>query len=259
MSLSEDGRTPIVQEPDQHGMGPRGFRFNRPLIWLLIMAISSAIFWMWLPPQTRQFFWQSVLTYRLLVSMLLGFSLISLSLLWSVGQRIDAWAFLFLNLRGYRSPWLDRLMWIFTQIGNSLTTLLVALIFFLSGARLLAYALILGTLTLWLVVELLKLLVRRRRPFLRLTQTRVIGHRERGRSFPSGHTSQIFFVVTLLVNAMQPGIVTVVALYTLATLVGFTRMYVGVHYPRDVLAGLILGSTWGILGGIVLGAPFLAG
>jgi membrane-associated phospholipid phosphatase len=107
------------------------------------------------------------------------------------------------------------------------------------------------------VVELLKLLVRRRRPFLRLSQTRVIGHREAGRSFPSGQTSQIFFVVTLLANSIQPGVAMLTALYAIAVLVGLTRMYVGVHYPRDVLAGMILGSTWGILGGIVLGAPFL--
>jgi membrane-associated phospholipid phosphatase len=223
------------------------------------MAISSAIFWAWLPPYARQFFWQSVLTYRVLVSMLLGFSLISLSLLWSAGQRIDAWAFLFLNLRGRRPLWLDRFMWSFTQLGNSLTTLILALIIFFAGARLLSYTLILGTLTLWLVVELLKLMVRRRRPFLRLTQARVIGHREAGRSFPSGHTSQIFFVVTLLANSIQPGVAMLTAFYAIAVLVGLTRMYVGVHYPRDVLAGMILGSTWGILGGIVLRAPFLAG
>ncbi|MBI1294467.1 phosphatase PAP2 family protein [bacterium] len=258
MSLGEEGRAPIAEEQEQHGMGPQGLRFNRPLVWLLIMAISSAIFWTWLPLQARQFFWQSVLNYRLLVSMLLGFSLITISLLWSVGQRIDAWAFLFLNLRGHRPLWLDRFMWGFTQLGNSLTTLVLALIVFLSGTRLLSYALILGTLTLWLVVELIKFLVHRRRPFLRLTQTRVIGPREGGRSFPSGHTSQIFFVVTLLANSIQPGIATVVALYAIAVVVGFTRMYVGVHYPRDVLAGMVLGSTWGILGGIVLGVPFLA-
>ena len=259
MSLSEDQSAPITLEGEQNGMGPQGLRFNRPLVWLMIMAISSAIFWAWLPPHARQFFWQSVLTYRVLVSMLLGFSLISLSLLWSAGQRIDAWAFLFLNLRGRRPLWLDRFMWSFTQLGNSLTTLILALIIFFAGARLLSYALILGTLTLWLVVELLKLLVRRRRPFLRLTQARVIGHREAGRSFPSGHTSQIFFVGTILANSIQPGVAMLTAFYAIAVLVGLTRMYVGVHYPRDVLAGMILGSTWGILGGIVLRAPFLAG
>ena len=42
-------------------------------------------------------------------------------------------------------------------------------------------------------------------------------------------------------------------LYAVALLVGITRMYVGAHYPRDVLAGAILGSAWGLLGVIVDG------
>ena len=42
-------------------------------------------------------------------------------------------------------------------------------------------------------------------------------------------------------------------LYAIALLVGITRMYVGAHYPRDVLAGAILGSAWGLLGALVDG------
>ena len=44
-------------------------------------------------------------------------------------------------------------------------------------------------------------------------------------------------------------------LYGIATLVGFTRVYLGVHYSRDVVAGAILGLIWGGLG-VVL-APYL--
>jgi membrane-associated phospholipid phosphatase len=44
-----------------------------------------------------------------------------------------------------------------------------------------------------------------------------------------------------------------VILYALALLVGITRMYVGAHYPRDVLAGAILGSAWGLLGALING------
>ena len=42
-------------------------------------------------------------------------------------------------------------------------------------------------------------------------------------------------------------------LYAIALFVGVTRMYVGAHYPRDVLAGAILGSAWGLLGVLVDG------
>ena len=185
--------------------------------------------------------------------MTLGFSLLALSLLWSAGQRMDAWAFLFFNLRGGHPLWLDKLMGGFTQIGNGMVIAALALILFLAGDHLLAYGLILGALTLWLVVELVKLLVRRRRPFIRLTQARIVGRRAIGRSFPSGHTSQAFFMATLLAGYFHAGVWAVCLLYALALMVGVTRMYVGAHYPRDVLAGAILGSAWGLLAGIVYG------
>ena len=127
------------------------------------------------------------------------------------------------------------------------------MILFVAGDHLLAYELVLGTLTLWLVVELVKALVHRGRPFIRLTQARIVGRRAIGRSFPSGHTSQAFFMATLLAGYFHAGVWAVCLLYTTALLVGITRMYVGAHYPRDVLAGAILGSAWGLLGGIVFG------
>jgi membrane-associated phospholipid phosphatase len=42
-----------------------------------------------------------------------------------------------------------------------------------------------------------------------------------------------------------------IALYAVAALVGITRIYVGAHYPRDVIAGVVLGSVWGILAMLV--------
>jgi membrane-associated phospholipid phosphatase len=35
--------------------------------------------------------------------------------------------------------------------------------------------------------------------------------------------------------------------FAAALVVGITRMYVGAHYPRDVLAGIVLGSAWGLI------------
>ena len=186
--------------------------------------------------------------------MTLGFSLLALSLLWSAGQRMDAWAFLFFNLRGGHPPWLDLLMGGFTQIGNGIFIAALAVILFLAGDHLLAYGLDLGRFdavvggrvgeSCWCAGS---------RPFIRLTQARIVGRRAIGRSFPSGHTSQAFFMATLLAGYFHAGVWAVCLLYTAALLVGITRMYVGAHYPRDVLAGAILGSAWGLLGGIVFG------
>jgi membrane-associated phospholipid phosphatase len=195
-------------------------------------------------------FWHGLGAHGALASMLLVLSLLTISLLWSAGQRFDTWAFLFFNLRGPRPLWLDRVMLGFTQIGNGVVGLALALIFFGAGERLLAYEIALGILTLWLVVELMKALMYRRRPFIRLTQARIVGRRAVGRSFPSGHTSQVFFMATLLVQHFHASVWAALLLYGIALLVGITRVYVGAHYPRDVLAGAILGSAWGLLAAI---------
>jgi membrane-associated phospholipid phosphatase len=85
----------------------------------------------------------------------------------------------------------------------------------------------------------------RARPNLVHVQARIIGWRAPGRSFPSGHTSQAFFLMTLLSFQFQVPVAVKVLLYGVAVLVGITRMYVGAHFPRDVVAGAILGTAWG--------------
>jgi membrane-associated phospholipid phosphatase len=142
-------------------------------------------------------------------------------------------------------------MWLATQLGNMLAAFIAAFVFFLLNYRDLAVEIIFGTLTLWLLVETIKMLSDRDRPFLTLDKTRVIGWREKGDSFPSGHTTQIFFLMTLFIHHFQLGMVETAALYAVAALVGFTRIYVGAHYPRDVIAGIVLGSVWGILATLV--------
>ena len=218
----------------------------------LAFFISSLVFFLaWMPAQMRIVIWHGLTARGILSSMLLVFSLLAVSLVWSAGQRFDVWAFLFFNVRGLRPLWLDRMMLGLTQIGSGIVALVIGLFLFLSGDRLLAYELVLGTLTLWIVVELLKSLVRRPRPYSILTQARIVGFRAGGRSFPSGHTSQVFFMATLIALHFHASAWVVICLYVLALLVGITRMYVGAHYPRDVLAGAILGSAWGLIGVLV--------
>ncbi len=225
----------------------------RPAAWLVFLIASLVLFLAWMPVQMRMMIWRGLAARGMLSGMLLVFIILALSLVWSAGQRLDVWAFLFFNLRGPRPLWLDRVMLGFTQIGSGIAALALGLILFLAGHRLAANEFILGTLTLWIVVELVKALVRRSRPFIRVTQARIVGYRAAGRSFPSGHTSQAFFMATLLASHFQVGIWVVFLLYVIALLVGITRMYVGAHYPRDVLAGAILGSAWGLLAALVDG------
>jgi membrane-associated phospholipid phosphatase len=223
----------------------------RPHYWLVATAVVLAVFLTFVPQTIWAALLKSLEAQKFLVIMLAVFSLTAISLVWATGQRIDVWFFTFINERGHRPPWLDWMMLCFTQLGNGVFAYTVAFILFLRVKHLLGYELIFGNLTLWLMVELMKVLIRRGRPFSKPIGTRVVGDRAGGHSFPSGHTSQAFFMASLMSHYFHAGVWITILLYAAALFVGITRMYVGMHYPRDVLGGAILGTAWGLLGVII--------
>ncbi len=66
-------------------------------------------------------------------------------------------------------------------------------------------------------------------------------HSEQDSSFPSGHTSESFATATSLSLAFPKWYV-IVPSYLWACSAAYSRMYLGVHYPSDVLAGAIIGA-----------------
>ena len=64
-------------------------------------------------------------------------------------------------------------------------------------------------------------------------------------SFPSNHASNIFAAATIMGGAYRH---VIFLAYGIAFLVGLSRIYLGVHYPSDVLAGAIIGTCFGLLG-----------
>jgi membrane-associated phospholipid phosphatase len=235
--------------PHEHANWAWSASRRRPAF-LLLLVTGLALFLTWLPAEARSSLLAALSGQRGLVILLFLFALVTLSLVWRMGQRLDAWVFTSLNTRGYPA-WLDRCMWLVTQLGNALAAFAGAFLLFALHYSHLGIEIIFGTLTLWLLVEVIEALSDRDRPFLTLDMARVIGWRERGDSFPSGHTAQAFFLATLLILAFQLGIWQSIGVYAIVGLVGFTRIYVGAHYPRDVLAGIVLGSVWGILASVV--------
>ncbi len=100
-----------------------------------------------------------------------------------------------------------------------------------------------------LVERVIKTYFRRRRPFITLVQALVVGRKPGSWSFPSGHSATSFACASALASRYKrPRPV----LYFLASLVGFSRVYLGHHYPLDVVSGATIGTglsrlvVWGL-------------
>ena len=100
----------------------------------------------------------------------------------------------------------------------------------------------------------LKPLVGRIRPYdlqaeLGIT-IQLLGERMHDFSFPSGHTIASFeAAVVLLKNSKKMGIPALI----LAVLIAFSRLYLYVHYPTDVIVSVILGTLFAFIGNALAG------
>ncbi len=101
-----------------------------------------------------------------------------------------------------------------------------------------------------ILTQTLKNTIRRTRPFEAYPDLIFKKGTGGNYSMPSGHTSSAFSTATSL-SLNFPKWYVVAPAYTYAAAVGYSRMYLGVHYPSDVLVGALLGSgtaylTWKI-------------
>lgn len=96
------------------------------------------------------------------------------------------------------------------------------------------------------ITAALKFSVNRNRPFIDYPADIPKAGAGGSPSFPSGHTSQAFATATALYLEYPKWYVAVPA-FGWASAVGYSRMYLGVHYPTDVLAGALVGSGSALL------------
>lgn len=150
----------------------------------------------------------------------------------------------------HRPGWLDGLMWFVSVIGRG-GLVWLAIGFIVTLIRRTTPALLLE-LTLAIVLasllanSVLKPLVSRERPFVSAPEILVIGSRPSDASFPSGHAANAFGGASVLARRLRAE---QVVWWALAVLIAYSRIYLGVHYPLDVIAGALLGWVCGAVAG----------
>jgi len=156
---------------------------------------------------------------------------------------IDKNLFIFLN-RGMANPLFDVLMPIITNLDNWKIPIIIGWIFLIvkggsrgrTAAFLLIPVLIIGD---QLSASVLKPWIARLRPCHTLEHVRLLVNCGERYSFPSSHATNISGVAFLFSAIFRPYWRW---FWLVAITVGFSRIYVGVHYPLDVLGGFVTGS-----------------
>ena len=153
-------------------------------------------------------------------------------------------------LQGCRIPFLDRVLSAVTHLGDhGIFWILFALaLLCIPRTRRLGVCVALALiLDLLLCNVLIKPLVARPRPYA-LREIELLIDAPKDFSFPSGHAAAAFAAASAL--ALRRSRLTVPALL-LALVICFSRLYLYVHYPTDVLAGIFLGCLCGLISRLV--------
>ncbi len=140
-----------------------------------------------------------------------------------------------------RSPLLDRLMLFATSLGNSglLWIILAFLLLFYKRTQECARTMLCSiTFAMLLGDHILKPLIGRVRPCNQFPEISLLIPRITSPSFPSGHT-MVGFAAAAVIYHYHHGLGLLA--YVVAAIIGLSRIYLFVHYPSDVLGGLILG------------------
>lgn len=157
-------------------------------------------------------------------------------------RNLDIQWFFFIN-QSMHNAFFDVVMPIISNAGeDGLIWLLVALILYICGPKtrrasfLMLFAVFIS---FALGEEVLKYIFQRPRPFLSLEGVNLLVAPPGSFSFPSGHTANAF-AASLVIARKIPRLAWLVLL--LAVVIAFSRVYVGVHYPLDLLGGALLGA-----------------
>lgn len=175
-----------------------------------------------------------------------------LEIILAEGSNQNIYLFYLIN-GGLQNSFFNFVMPLITNFGSLFGWAIICMIFYLFGGRFGRKVAILGLAALILsntLVIILKYLIAEPRPFLALPNVDLLTP-EVGSSFPSGHTASSFAAATVIglkyYKRSKGKQWLIYPLLIFAVVVGFSRIYVGVHYPYDVIFGAMLGVVCALL------------
>lgn len=136
---------------------------------------------------------------------------------------------------------LDKIMVLITSLGNGgLIWIIIGGILLLNKKYRKIGAMLIVSLILTTILGegILKHIVQRLRPSNDILSQNMLISKPLSYSFPSGHTASAFAAAGILAIYFKKY---AVFFFTLAALIAFSRLYLYVHYPTDVFAGMVLG------------------
>ena len=147
-------------------------------------------------------------------------------------------------IQGFRTPVFDNFILLITNLANYVWYVLIIGLLLNKPTRKLGIVLAVAMILQYLVNGgVLKHLFARVRPCNVDTTIEILIKRPKGFSFPSGHSAAAFCAIGVLYGAKMKKLLW--PAFILAWLIAFSRLYLYVHFPTDVLAGALCGFIIG--------------
>lgn len=147
----------------------------------------------------------------------------------------------------FSSPFMDYIMKFFSRCGDGgiVWIIICALLLISKKTRYIGLVALIALLFSAVFTNIIfKELFQRNRPFIG-TDIKLLISDPHGYSFPSGHTSSSFAVAFVFGKYFRK--LYAILTYVLASLIAFSRLYLFVHYPTDIIFGVILALGCSVL------------